>query len=97
METLVAFPSKKEPEFNGEDAFKQLMEKKRDYLWACRTIAKLQARHPEWYWDWLWLSTYKSDLDKLNRVQHDLFYLRADAMEEYNDIRFQLRINGYCF
>ena len=57
--------------YNGKDAYKELEVRRQDYLWILRVIGKMQKRHPEWNWRWLY-TPYGDDeyidLDKLNKV-----------------------------
>ena len=64
--------------YNGKDVYKELEVRRQDYLWILRVIGKMQKRHPEWNWSWLY-TPYGDDeyidLDKLNKVQCDLYYM----------------------
>ena len=80
--------------YNGQDVYKELEVRRQDYLWILRVIGKMQKRHPEWNWSWLY-TPYGDDeyidLDKLNKVQCDLYYMCKIAKEDYEDIYFELK------
>ena len=80
--------------YNGQDAYKELETRRQNYLWILRVIGKMQKRHPEWNWSWLY-TPYGDDeyidLDKLNKVQCDLYYMCKIAKEDYEDIYFELK------
>lgn len=80
--------------YNGQDVYKALEVTRKDYLWVLRVIGKMQKRHPEWDWSWLY-TPYGDDeyidLDKLNKVQCDLYYMCKIAKEDYEDIYFELK------
>ena len=82
--------------YNGKDAYKELEARRQDYLWILRVIGKMQKRHPEWDWNWLYTpygNTKHIDLDKLNKIQRDLYYMRRAAKEDYDDVYFELKLN----
>ena len=82
------------PIYNGQDAYKELEAKRKDYLWALRLIGKIQKRHPEWDWSWLYTPYGEDeyiDLDKLNKIQCDLYYMCKIAKEDYEDIYLELK------
>ena len=80
--------------YNGQDVYKELEARRQNYLWLLRVIGKMQKRHPEWNWSWLY-TPYGDDeyidLDKLNKVQCDLYYMCKIAKEDYEDIYFELK------
>ena len=80
--------------YNGQDVYKELETRRQNYLWLLRVIGKMQKRHPEWDWSWLY-TPYGDDeyidLDKLNKVQCDLYYMCKIAKEDYEDIYFELK------
>ena len=80
--------------YNGQDVYKELEVRRQNYLWLLRVIGKMQKRHPEWNWSWLY-TPYGDDeyidLDKLNKVQCDLYYMCKIAKEDYEDIYFELK------
>ena len=80
--------------YNGQDVYKELETRRQNYLWILRVIGKMQKRHPEWNWSWLY-TPYGDDeyidLDKLNKVQCDLYYMCKIAKEDYEDIYFELK------
>ena len=82
--------------YNGQDAYKELETRRQNYLWILRVIGKMQKRHPEWNWSWLY-TPYGDDeyidLDKLNKVQCDLYYMCKIAKEDYEEIYFELKGN----
>ena len=82
--------------YNGQDVYKELEARRQNYLWLLRVIGKMQKRHPEWDWSWLY-TPYGDDeyidLDKLNKVQCDLYYMCKMAKEDYEDIYFELKLN----
>ena len=82
--------------YNGQDVYKELETRRKNYLWLLRVIGKMQKRHPEWDWSWLY-TPYGDDeyidLDKLNKVQCDLYYMCKIAKEDYEEIYFELKSN----
>ena len=82
--------------YNGQDVYKELETRRKNYLWLLRVIGKMQKRHPEWNWSWLY-TPYGDDeyidLDKLNKVQCDLYYMCKIAKEDYEEIYFELKSN----
>lgn len=80
--------------YNGQDVYKELETRRQNYLWLLRVIGKMQKRHPEWNWSWLY-TPYGDDeyidLDKLNKVQCDLYSMCKIAKEDYEDIYFGLK------
>ena len=80
--------------YNGQDVYKELEVRRKNYLWLLRVIGKMQKRHPEWDWSWLY-TPYGNDeyidLDKLNKVQSDLYYMCKIAKEDYEDIYLELK------
>lgn len=80
--------------YNGQDVYKELEVRRQNYLWLLRVIGKMQKRHLEWDWSWLY-TPYGDDeyidLDKLNKVQCDLYYMCKIAKEDYEDIYFELK------
>ena len=80
--------------YNGQDVYKELETRRQNYLWILRVIGKMQKRHPEWNWSWLY-TPYGDDeyidLDQLNKVQCDLYYMCKIAKEDYEDIYFELK------
>ena len=80
--------------YNGQDVYKELEVRRKNYLWLLRVIGKMQKRHPEWDWSWLY-TPYGDDeyidLDKLNKVQCDLYYMYKIAKEDSEDIYFELK------
>ena len=80
--------------YNGQDVYKELEARRQNYLWLLRVIGKMQKRHPEWNWSWLY-TPYGDDeyidLDKLNKVQCDLYYMCKIAKEDYEDVYFELK------
>ena len=80
--------------YHGKDAYKELEVRRQDYLWILRVIGKMQKRHPEWNWSWLY-TPYGDDeyidLDKLNKVQCDLYYMCKIAKKDYEEIYFELK------
>ena len=80
--------------YNGQDVYKELETRRQNYLWLLRVIGKMQKRHPEWNWSWLY-TPYGDDeyidLNKLNKVQCDLYYMCKIAKEDYEDIYFELK------
>ena len=80
--------------YNGQDVYKELEARRQNYLWLLRVIGKMQKRHPEWDWSWLY-TPYGDDeyidLDKLNKVQCDLYYMCKIAKEDYEDVYFELK------
>ena len=82
--------------YNGQDVYKELEARRQNYLWLLRVIGKMQKRHPEWDWSWLYISYGDAeyiDLDKLNKVQCDLYYMCKIAKEDYEEIYFELKSN----
>ena len=80
--------------YDGQDAYKALEAQRKDYLWILRVIGKMQKRHPEWDWNWLYTPYGNAkyiDLDKLNKVQCDLYYMYKIVKEDYEDIYFELK------
>ena len=91
---IIGFNGNMQITYNGKDAYKELEVRRQDYLWILRVIGKMQKRHPEWNWSWLY-TPYGDDeyidLDKLNKVQCDLYYMYKIAKEDYEDIYFELK------
>lgn len=82
--------------YNGKNAYKELEARRQDYIWVLRAIGKMQKRHPEWDWSWLYTPYGNAEhinLDKLNKVQRDLYYMRNTAKTNYDDVYFELKIN----
>lgn len=80
--------------YNGQDVYKELEIRRQNYLWLLRVIGKMQKRHPEWDWSWLYTPYGDAeyiDLDKLNKVQCDLYYMCKSAKEDYEEIYFELK------
>ena len=82
--------------YNGQDVYKELEARRQNYLWLLRVIGKMQKRHPEWDWSWLY-TPYGDDeyidLDKLNKVQCDLYCMCETAKADYEHICFELKLN----
>ena len=91
---IIGFNGSMQITYNGKDAYKELEVRRQDYLWILRVIGRMQKRHPEWNWSWLY-TPYGDDeyidLDKLNKVQCDLYYMCKIAKEDYEDIYFELK------
>ena len=82
--------------YNGQDVYKELETRRQNYLWLLRVIGKMQKRHPEWDWSWLYIPYGDAeyiDLDKLNKVQCDLYHMCKIAKEDYEEIYFELKGN----
>ena len=91
---IIGFNGSMQITYNGKDAYKELEVRRQNYLWILRVIGKMQKRHPEWNWSWLY-TPYGDDeyidLDKLNKIQCDLYYMCKIAKEDYEDIYFELK------
>ena len=91
---IIGFNESMQITYNGKDVYKELEVRRQDYLWILRVIGKMQKRHPEWNWSWLY-TPYGDDeyidLDKLNKVQCDLYYMCKIAKEDYEDIYLELK------
>ena len=91
---IIGFNENMQITYNGKNAYKELAVRRQDYLWILRVIGKMQKRHPEWDWSWLYTPYGDAeyiDLDKLNKVQCDLYYKCKIAKEDYEDIYFELK------
>ena len=82
--------------YNGQDVYKELEVRRKNYLWILRVIGKMQKRHPEWDWSWLY-TPYGDDeyidLDKLNKVQCDLYYMYKIAKRRLCNYSWRLWSN----
>ena len=91
---IIGFNENMQITYNGQDVYKELETRRQNYLWLLRVIGKMQKRHPEWNWSWLY-TPYGDDeyidLDKLNKIQCDLYYMCKIAKEDYEDIYFELK------
>ena len=91
---IIGFNGNMQITYNGKDAYKELEVRRQDYLWILRVIGKMQKRHPEWDWSWLYTPYGDAEyinLDKLNKVQCDLYYMYKITKEDYEDIYFELK------
>ena len=82
--------------YNGQDVYKELEVRRKNYLWLLRVIGKMQKRHPEWDWSWLctpYGNAEHIDFDKLNKVQSDLYCMCETAKADYEHICFELKLN----
>ena len=91
---IIGFNENMQITYNGKDAYEELEVRRQDYLWILRVIGKMQKRHPEWDWSWLYTPYGDAEyinLDKLNKVQCDLYYMYKITKEDYEDIYFELK------